>query len=114
MFVIRLIKILMKVSALSFAFVISLPVMTHFVEAGDIEYGRYLASECNACHSSNKKTTSGIPSINGKPAGYLVDAIRQYKNKSRNNSVMQMIAGRLNDKQITSLAAYFSALKLTQ
>ena len=34
-----------------------------------------------------------------------------YKNKTRENPVMQMIAGRLGDEEIAALAAYFATLK---
>ena len=80
-------------------------------EGRDIEYGKYLSSECSTCHGSKKSTDSGIPSINGKSANYLVKALQQYRSKTRKNSVMQMIAGRLDDEQISSLAAYFSSLR---
>ena len=76
----------------------------------DKEYGQYLSGECNACHGSSKKSGAGIPSLNGKPFAYLVDALWQYKNKSRKNAVMQMVAGGLDNEQINSLAAYFSGL----
>ncbi len=76
----------------------------------DKEYGQYLSAECNACHASSKKSGAGIPSLNGKPFPYLVKALRQYKNKSRKNAVMQMVAGRLDNEQINALAAYFSSL----
>jgi cytochrome c len=34
-----------------------------------------------------------------------------YKNKEMENPVMQMIAGRLDNEQIASLALYFNSLK---
>ena len=80
----------------------------------DKEYGQYLSAECNACHSSSEKPGAGIPALNGKPFPYLVRALRQYKNKSRKNSVMRMIAGRLDNEQIDALAAYFSGLGKTK
>ena len=98
---------------LAFATVLILLVImttpTHSRSA-DKEYGQYLSAECNACHTSSKKSGAGIPSLNGKPFPYLVKSLREYKNKSRENTVMQMVAGRLGDEEINALAAYFSAL----
>lgn len=77
---------------------------------GDIEYGEYLASECASCHLQ-AGASEGIPSINGMDAEVFVALMLAYRSKEMENPVMQMIAGRLNDEQIGSLALYFSALE---
>ena len=80
------------------------------LRSADKEYGQYLSGECNTCHGSSKNSESGIPSLNGKPFPYLVKALKQFKNKSRKNGVMQTVAGRLDNEQIDARAAYFSSL----
>jgi cytochrome c len=76
---------------------------------GDKEYGQHLAGECVTCHKANSNT--GIPSINGYDKDVFVTVMLAYKNKEMQNPVMQMIAGRLDNEQIASLALYFDTLK---
>ena len=77
------------------------------ITKADLGYGEYLAGECAACH---QKSGKGIPQINGIEAKTFVAIIKAYRSKELDNKVMQMIAGRLDDEQIISLAAYFSSL----
>ena len=77
------------------------------IAKADIGYGEYLAGECVTCH---RKSGTGIPQINGIEAETFVTIMKAYRSKELDNKVMQMVAGRLDDEQITSLAAYFSLL----
>ena len=80
------------------------------IAMGDIEYGQYLAAECSSCHHQSG-ASEGIPAIHGMDAEVFVALMLAYRSKEMENPVMQMIAGRLNDEQIGSLALYFSALE---
>ena len=77
------------------------------IAKADLGYGEYLAGECAACH---QKSGKGIPQINGIEAETFVTIVKAYRSKERDNKVMHMMAGRLDDEQIISLAAYFSSL----
>ena len=77
------------------------------IAKADIGYGEYLAGECVTCH---RKSSTGIPQINGIEAETFVTIMKAYRTKELDNKVMQMMAGRLDDEQIVSLAAYFSSL----
>jgi cytochrome c len=77
---------------------------------GDVDYGEYLASECQTCHQANG-TDQGIPAINGWPEEDFVVAMHSYKQKLRPHPVMQMMAGRLNEEEIAALAAYFATIE---
>ncbi len=77
---------------------------------GDMTFGEYLASECTTCHQASG-TDSGIPAITGWPQDLFVVAMHAYKDKVRPHPVMQMIAGRLTDEEIASLAVYFESLQ---
>ena len=77
------------------------------IAKADLDYGEYLAGECVTCH---RKSGAGIPQINGVEAETFVTIMKAYRSKELDNKVMQMIAGRLDDEQIISLAAYFSSL----
>ena len=80
------------------------------IAMGDIEYGEYLGAECAACHHQ-AGVSGGIPAINGMDAEVFVALMLAYRSKLMENPVMQMIAGRLDDEQIGSLALYFSQLE---
>ena len=77
------------------------------IAKADIGYGEYLAGECVTCH---RKSGTAIPQINGIEAETFVTIMKAYRSKELDNKVMQMMAGRLDDEQIISLAAYFSSL----
>lgn len=78
--------------------------------AGDREYGEYLSSECTTCHKADG-SDDGIPSITGWPAEDFVVAMHAYKVKHRPHPVMQMMASRLSEEEIASLAVYFQGVE---
>ena len=49
--------------------------------------------------------------INGREIIEIVYALHEYKNKYRQNEVMQMMAGGLGDEEIAALASYFASLQ---
>lgn len=75
----------------------------------DIAYGEYLSGECVTCHSADG-ADDGIPSIIGLDAEGFAYIMHAYRNKELENSVMQLVAGRLDNEQIASLATYFASL----
>jgi cytochrome c len=75
--------------------------------AADVELGRYLSAECATCHRAGSAAGT-IPNIHGRAEQALVEAIKAYRAKTRENAVMQTIAGRLTDEEIEALAAYFA------
>ena len=83
------------------------------IEMGEVEYGQYLAAECASCHQQSGGS-EGIPSIHGMDAEVFVALMLAYRSKEVENPVMQMIAGRLDDEQIGSLALYFSRLESSE
>ena len=76
----------------------------------DIAYGEYLAGECVTCHSSGS-SEGNIPNIAGVNAKIIASALHSFQTKERENKVMQLVAERLDNEQIASLAVYFSSLK---
>lgn len=75
----------------------------------DIGYGEYLSGECVTCHKKNG-SAEGIPSITGWDAEVFATVLYAYKRKELENPVMRMVAKRLDDEQIASLAVYFASL----
>ena len=76
-------------------------------QKGDLEFGRYLATECLTCH---RPAIAGgaIPNIFGMPEPRFIVLIKAYRDKQLPNPVMQSVAGRLKDDEIEALAHYFS------
>lgn len=77
---------------------------------GDIAYGEYLSAECTACHRADG-SNEGIPSITQWPTENFISAMHAYKDRHRDHPVMSMIAGRLGNEEIASLALYFAGLE---
>lgn len=82
--------------------------------AGDVELGKYLSEECVTCHLTSGRVTGGVPSIVGLPEDQFVALMNTYKDKQRDNPVMQNIAGRLGADDIAALASYFGGLPRAQ
>ena len=78
---------------------------------GDVEYGAYLASECTTCHQRSGDY-DGIPAIVGLDRESFVYAMHEYREKLRENPVMQLVASRLADDEIAALAAYFETIEI--
>ena len=81
----------------------------NILSGADVDYGEYLSGECVTCHHK-AGLNQGIPTINGMDADVFVALMLAYRSKDMENPVMQMIAGRLDNNQIGSLAIYFSKL----
>lgn len=77
---------------------------------GDPAYGEYLSAECTTCHRLSGDD-SGIPSIIGWPVEDFLAAMHAYKDELRPHPVMRMMAQRLDNEQIASLAAYFASVQ---
>ena len=79
-------------------------------QKADLEFGRYLATECLTCHRS---ATAGvaIPNIFGMAETRFIVLIKAYRDKQLPNPVMQSVASRLKDDEIDALAHYFLVTK---
>ncbi len=78
---------------------------------GDRDLGQFLSSECVTCHQASGQQAGGVPAITGWADDQFIAVMRAYKNRERDNQVMQAIAARLSDEEIAALAAYFGELK---
>lgn len=77
---------------------------------GDRELGEYLSSECVTCHQITGQVTGGVPDIIAWPDEQFIAVMKSYREKERENVVMQTLAARLSDEEIEALAAYFGSL----
>ncbi len=83
--------------------------------AGDTKAGKAMASKCSGCHGAKglgKKTGKTLnPPLAGMSIEVHVKAMQDYKTGARKHKVMQMLAKKLNDKEVVDLAAYYESLK---
>lgn len=79
--------------------------------ASDVEFGRYLATECMTCHRTTAAARKTIPNIYGMKQVTFVTVVKAYRAKERANDVMQAVASRLKDDEIEALAAFFAQAK---
>ena len=77
---------------------------------GDKALGEYLSSECVTCHQLSGRS-QGIPLIIGWPEASFVEIMNEYRDKRRNNPVMQAIVAKFSKEEVAALAAYFGGLK---
>lgn len=97
-------------SILTFAAAMAVGISGAVPAAGDMALGEYLSSECVTCHQISGRG-SGIPPIIGLPDDSFVMIMGQYRDKKRDNPIMQTIAARLSNEEIAALAAYFGSVK---
>ena len=66
---------------------------------------------CVKCHGEGGISTTPItPSLAGQDAAYALDALRAYKDGTRDDDTMSPKAKKLDDVEMKSLAAYFAGL----
>lgn len=72
------------------------------------------AQACTVCHGrEGRATRTGyFPRIAGKPAGYLYQQLRHFRDGRRNNATMQRLVRHLSDDYLRELAGYFAGLDL--
>jgi sulfide dehydrogenase cytochrome subunit len=81
------------------------------VHAASISQGEMLSNSCSACHGTDGKSPGAIPSINGKSARFINQALIEFRSGSRTSTVMGRHAKGYSDKEIKLIADYFASLK---
>jgi cytochrome c553 len=83
------------------------------VQAANLYAGQdRAATVCAQCHGIKKPNAlAPFPSLAGRDAAYLKEALKQYRNKTRVSDIMNAIAGSLRDSDIDDLVGYYSKLK---
>jgi len=80
------------------------------VLAFNISRGMMLSNSCAACHGTDGKSPGAIPSIYGKSAKFLVQALHDFQDGKRPATVMGRHASGYSDEEIRHIANYFSSL----
>lgn len=66
------------------------------------------AASCAACHGTNGKSNSAIPSIAGQDKQALLAKLKAYKSDQLNATVMHQHAKGYSDAELERLADFFS------
>lgn len=69
---------------------------------------------CVVCHGKEGRATNAgyFPRIAGKPAGYLFNQLKNFREGRRHNPAMNHLMQHMSDDYLRDIAAYFSALDL--
>ena len=80
-----------------------------------MSFANNIALPCYGCHiSNNNKSNNSIPMIEGIDKKYFISAFHEYKNKARDNYLMQIISQGYSESEIESLADYFSNKEIVE
>ena len=74
----------------------------------EITQASMLANSCASCHGTLGKSPGAIPAINGKSAKFIAQSLRDFKNGSRESTVMGRHASGYNEDEIQLIAEFFS------
>lgn len=81
---------------------------------GNAENGAAIGYSCLGCHGidsyRNAYPSYRVPKLGGQKEGYLVDALRGYRDGARPHPTMTAQANSLTDQQIEDVAAYLAGL----
>ncbi len=70
------------------------------------------AAACAACHGQNGISVNAAwPTLAGQYEGYLLHALKQYRNGARKDPVMTAQAAMIAEEDLPKLAAYFAGLE---
>ncbi|HEX7007656.1 MAG TPA: c-type cytochrome [Alphaproteobacteria bacterium] len=73
--------------------------------------GAALALACAACHGTDGVSPGAIPSIRGKSAAYIEEALTDFKAGTRPSTVMNRLAKSYSTAEIKALAVFFSSAR---
>ncbi len=100
---IRLLKNLAMLIAVYFSCSLSL-------QATEITRGVMLSNSCAACHGTDGRSPGAMPSINGKSAEFISQALLDFRQGRRSATVMGRHASGYSDEEIKLIAEHFSTL----
>ena len=72
--------------------------------------GEMLAQSCMGCHGSFGASVAGpMPTIGGQNEGYLIEAMKTFKDGSRPSTIMGRLAKGYTEAEVAAMAKYFAA-----
>ena len=70
-----------------------------------------LVGSCAGCHGTDGNSPGSIPSIAGKSPAFIEQALKEFRDGSRQSTVMGRHAKGYSDKEISLIAEFFSNSK---
>lgn len=78
--------------------------------SGDPASGRKLAGQCRTCHGIEGLAKIPVaPNIGGESEVYLTTQLTAFRDGTRQNEMMSVVAAALSDAQIADLAAWYAS-----
>ncbi len=78
------------------------------VERVEITRGAILSSSCAGCHGTDGASPAAIPSIAGKTAEFIENAMLDFRSGKRPGTVMNRHASGYTDEEIRLIAEFFA------
>ena len=105
----------MKKKLLALSFAMAFAGTSGILHAEDaIDAGKEKAAACASCHGADGNSlVSTFPKLAQQHSSYLVKQLEAYKNGTRKNPMMTSIATGLSHNDMTALAAYYAAQKIS-
>jgi cytochrome c553 len=73
--------------------------------------GKAISASCAGCHGAQGISSNPLwPNLAGQQAGYLVKQLTAFRDGSRSDPMMTLMARPLTDTDIQNLAAWYSSL----
>ena len=85
--------------------------LTDYAGAEELSRGGMLSASCAGCHGTDGRSPGTIPSINGKSADYIREALKAYRSGKRDSTVMGRHAKAYTDEEISQIAEYMASRK---
>lgn len=80
---------------------------------GDAAAGRKRAAACQTCHGlDGLSKMPEAPNLAGQVEPYLVKALKEYRDGTRRNAIMNVVAKELGDADIDDLAAHYGGIQI--
>lgn len=82
--------------------------------AADVANGRKVAAgKCALCHGlDGQAKVPEAPNLSGQVEQYIAKQLNAFRDKSRTNDQMSLVAPTLTEKDVADLAAFYSAIEV--
>jgi sulfide dehydrogenase cytochrome subunit len=80
-------------------------------QAEELNRGAMLSASCEGCHGTNGQSPGAIPSIAGKSAEYLREALESFRSGEIPATVMSRHVKGYSEEEIRLISEYFSKQK---
>jgi sulfide dehydrogenase cytochrome subunit len=76
--------------------------------AGELSRAAMLSASCEGCHGTNGRSPGAIPTIAGKSADYLREALESFRAGDKEATVMDRHVKGYSEEEIRLIAEYFA------